>query len=350
VTKHQTPVVRGLIHDQDGNPIPDATILLGYEEGTPSTARSGPNGEFVIADMETPPPDATHRELVVDKAGWCLGGTGIGDIRSAIEPIEIELQPSKEVNVRILTPDGTPVSDAVITPQYVDNERGYFFVGRAIGKRFLAKSDREGCCQFPGLARLGGARVDIEHPDHGTQDMYFASADLVELTLRPVGRIVGQVTAEDPGALCGLEIQADSREEKGSGVNGMNLSANRFAPSVKQRYRITASGCSQKTGGARPLGLAPDSFASTRMAAWQRQHRLSGVDSELALKFMPFGSGVFFKNDSRPLFFLDPFSSFGLGFLLFCAQKPLVWQEFVGSCAQGSLFWRELVVSYAQRL
>ena len=110
-------VARGIVHDQDGNPILDAMILLGYEECAPSTARSGPNGEFAIADMETPPSDTTYRELVVYKDGWCLGGTGIKDIRTAIEPIEFELQPSQKVKVRILAPDGTPVSGAVITPQ-----------------------------------------------------------------------------------------------------------------------------------------------------------------------------------------------------------------------------------------
>jgi hypothetical protein len=44
---------------------------------------------------------------------------------------------------------------------------------------------------------------------------------------------------------------------------------------------------------AKPLGLAPDSVASTRAIVLQRQHRLIAMGSEVTLKFMPFSPDPF---------------------------------------------------------
>ena len=206
-----TPVVRGVVHDPQGKPIPDAVVFLGYEGLTPNTTRTGPQGEFAIPDLAAPPADSDYRELVVHKSGWCLGGTSIRNIREAAEPVEIELAPSREVKLRVVAADGRPVSGAMVTPEYVACGKGDVFIGRAIGSRFATTSDGDGYCLLSSLAKLGGARVVVEHPAWGTQDSYFASAERAELTLLPVGRIVGQVTAEDPAAVRDLEIQADSQ-------------------------------------------------------------------------------------------------------------------------------------------
>jgi hypothetical protein len=203
-----TPVVRGVVHDPQGKPIPDAVVLLGYEGATPSTTRTDPQGEFAIPDLAAPPADSVYRELVVHKSGWCLGGTSIRNVREAAEPIEIELAPSREAKLRVVAADGRPVSGAMVAPQWVSFPKGGVWVGRAIGSRFAAMSDGDGYCLLSILARRGGARVVVEHPAWGTQDSYFASAERAELTLLPVGRIVGQVTAVDPAAVRDLEIQA----------------------------------------------------------------------------------------------------------------------------------------------
>ena len=65
-------VIRGFVHDPDGNPISDASVFLAsYQDCTPRRARSGPDGEFTIADLE---PFATRYSLDVGAMREVLEG------------------------------------------------------------------------------------------------------------------------------------------------------------------------------------------------------------------------------------------------------------------------------------
>jgi len=127
--------------------------------------------------------------------------------------IDIQLEHATKTELRLLGTDGEPVSGAIVTPTFVNTGRTYFDIPQSLHKDFATKTDGGGVCTLGMLAKEGGARVDVEHDDYGMQDMYFSRSETVDVKLCPVGRIVGQITAEDPKAIRNIEISADSRPQ-----------------------------------------------------------------------------------------------------------------------------------------
>lgn len=204
-------VIHGFVHDPEGNPISDASVFLAYADCTPSRARSGQDGEFTIADLESPPLDSNRRSLFVHKPGWTPGGTYFIDIRMVTDRIDIQLEHATRTELRVLSPDGEPVSGAIVTPTFVNTGRTYFDIPKSLHKDFAVKTNGDAVCTLRMLATEGGARVAVEHDVYGMQDMYFPRADAVDVRLLPVGRIIGQITADDPKAVRDIEISASSQ-------------------------------------------------------------------------------------------------------------------------------------------
>jgi hypothetical protein len=235
----------GIITGADGKPAVGAEVVLA--EGLPPLSdlirRAGTvlrppavlrrmqvdaNGGFQI---EMPPDDVTVQRFRRPIFLWALGPGGSLALRPISdnwppdgEPVRLTLAASEPVRFRALDPDGRPVAGARVVPARL---RGVD-VPAELGARFEVQTDGAG---WGTLAVSAASELDVIRVisgSFGVQQLRVTKSDtdgVRTLRLLPVGRVVGQIQADDSQAVRGLTVRLRTDPDPSADVVGVGGSA-----------------------------------------------------------------------------------------------------------------------------
>lgn len=112
-------VVSGVVTGQDGQPVPDANVLVGHAPGESGArrARSESDGKFSVAGCRP------GKNLITAEAEGYAANTievDLSDTNSG--PFQVSLNSGKVLKLRVMDQDGNPVSHADVTLDLQDSE------------------------------------------------------------------------------------------------------------------------------------------------------------------------------------------------------------------------------------
>ncbi len=185
--------VTGRVLDVDGLPLSGLTVGQGD-----LSARAGGAGRF---ELET---SAASVELSVLDPGWTTVRAGSWHAGAAIEPIVVAGR-SLDVRGEVVDPRGEPLQDARVQLVMPSTFGARFdeSLEASRGRGWSATTDAHGRFAFPGLPRIGGAKLRAVLEGWGTRDVPAPEVDDVGLRIelaRPsiplVGALRGRVLDE----------------------------------------------------------------------------------------------------------------------------------------------------------
>ncbi len=252
------PIV-GLVEDSTGKPKPGASVWLGdtfrNESGIEllGATIADPEGKFRLDRDEK----VTGRGGFWSPTLWVYSpGQRVGFIEfkrkvpAPDEPVRLVVEPTSGTPVRVLMPDGKPASGARIRLT-----QAHFRAPRppsSLFDRLAVTTDLEGRATLDGVRPEDVAALDVTVAGYVTQRhaMTQPSPDPKVVAIRPVGRLVIRVVADDPNAVQGWRITTDT------------------TPDEAERYASSTSWVQTTTD---PLGLAePRPLAAGRIT-WKFQ-------------------------------------------------------------------------------
>lgn len=158
-------------------------------------------------------------------AGHCLGtGNAYRQLfRNDASEVVIQLGPVADTSVVVLNPEGRPQPGALVEPYYMKTAIASEPVPEKLRPRVQVYTDAEGRAKLPSAPRDILQRVRITTKDFGTQVQRLTEvtrAASVEETihLRPVGKIDGQVIAEQPEMARGVRLVFTTEESLVDGL------------------------------------------------------------------------------------------------------------------------------------
>ncbi|MBI4600615.1 MAG: carboxypeptidase regulatory-like domain-containing protein [Planctomycetes bacterium] len=182
-----------VLSGNDRLPIEGAKVSVSGQTGGCS-ATSAEDGTF---SLEGIPPE-TQVQLLVEAEGYVPqsfgeDGTLVLKADQELRDLELILEPAVCIKVVVLSPDASPVEDALVN---IRSE----IDGRLIFQRTDATRD-DGRVVFNGLHRDTPATLRVEHPDHATCVLEMTTpgqeAETVEVRLRNGGAVAGRVVFSD---------------------------------------------------------------------------------------------------------------------------------------------------------
>jgi len=100
-------MVRGSVVDSDGQPVPDAQVLVGHEgESGRRETKTRPDGSFSVGGCKP------GKNVLTAEAHGYAPTTLTVDLRTESEPFQLKLQHGEVLKLRIVGPNGNPIAKA----------------------------------------------------------------------------------------------------------------------------------------------------------------------------------------------------------------------------------------------
>ena len=229
--------VSGLVEDAAGKPLAGVRIWLSrgwtLEGTTPTLARgtTDSHGRFRIAFPFGVPGSRPALEML---SVWAYQpGAAAGRVHVSLssegdhDEVRIALPSARSRQVTLLRPDGKPLQGATIKPAALAPSnakivRFYLGVPDELGDLLAVRTNQEGSVEIPYLDENAAPLCNVTTADLGVQQIQlqqFQQTGNKPIVLRPVGRVVGRVVADDPAAARGivfyLGTQFDGKDSSG---------------------------------------------------------------------------------------------------------------------------------------
>lgn len=102
-------IVRGTVVDSDGQLVPDADVLVGYQgESGRRETKTQPDGSFSVSGCKP------GKNLLTAEADGYAATTLEVDLRTESEPFQLKLQHGKVLKLRMVGPNGNPIAKASV--------------------------------------------------------------------------------------------------------------------------------------------------------------------------------------------------------------------------------------------
>ena len=225
-----TVPLAGVVVDAEGKPVEAADVWLAglpWWNGTETLAHAQTDGRGRFSLDR--PADAAGRGPSLPVALWAyrpghrLGLKAFpGRLPGADEPVRVALGPPARTVVRVLGPDGKSLPGARVRLTLANLRPGR--PPAPLLDRIEAEADAEGRATLDGLRPEDVLWLDVKVKGLVDQAHAFPpSPESKTLQVRPVGTIAGRLVADDPAAVRGWTVAADSRpDEPNDGGPGTN--------------------------------------------------------------------------------------------------------------------------------
>ena len=215
----ETKTIRGQVVNQQGKPVAGAQVLYWYLFDKKTSKESGvetqsdANGRFTLEiSLDQKNNLSRFPSVWVYSLGYSLGNGFPGNPSSKkdFSELRIELAPASDTSLVVLDPQGRPVADALVEPMHYRARPGYDVIPEGVRRLVQARTDAEGRAKLPAMAREHWVSVWVTTNDYGlqTQRLTPKPSEPTEraIHLRPVSRIEGRVTADNPEWVRGIRI------------------------------------------------------------------------------------------------------------------------------------------------
>ena len=195
----------------------DEMSVLEPEQDQGVTATTDDSGRFVLIW----PDRLARREtasLWIHREGFRLARVAVSQ-GIVSEPIQVKLAPASPragASLQVVGPRGKSIAEARVVPtrwfegDVAASSTRTWKIPRRVGDHLARQTDEEGQVLFDSIAALRLAAVAVVEPHFGRQMARWdetLSPRHREVWLRAVGRVVGQVHADDPSALDGASVR-----------------------------------------------------------------------------------------------------------------------------------------------
>jgi Carboxypeptidase regulatory-like domain len=229
---HELSVV---VEDSAGKPLPGVAVWMSagsrQNGSTPAVARgtTDQRGTLVMPiPPEVPRPGPSMEMLSV----WAYQpGASPGRIHVTLssdsqrEELRLTLPPAQARRLTLLRPDGKPLQRATVKPSAIgpSNEtilRYYLSFPDELANQLALRTDQDGNVDVPYLGENDSPMLTVDTVDLGIQLIQLQPKNDKPFTLRPVGKVVGRVVADELAIARGIEItlgtQFDGKDSAGS--------------------------------------------------------------------------------------------------------------------------------------
>jgi hypothetical protein len=209
--------IHGSVVGPGGAPVDGADVYLMppalFAEESAVHATSRRNGRFSIAmPADKPLLSGNPETLLAYKPGAGIAVLTFDQLNRPIVPIELKLQPTKDVHVRVFDPGNIPVRDAAVELVYIDPpDASSWPTGSIGGPHFKWQTDERGEILIRCLPAGARFYLRVRTGSFGTQECHFDHATEHAFILRPVGRLRGRVLAGPSMPAPGVPLRVISR-------------------------------------------------------------------------------------------------------------------------------------------
>jgi len=221
--------VVGLVVGPDGRPVPGAEVFASIDRdegdnagdpGTTHRATTDDSGHFRLAGPDL----ATGRGLAsvwVHQTGYRLGRASVasGQAGSTVRVVLSPVSGAAAASFQVVGPRSEPIALARIVPTRwfeadlaADSARTWS-IPPLVGEAVAVRTDADGRAVVEAVPSLRLSAVAVDS-SLGTQVASWDETMVArhrQVKLRPVGRVVGQVKAEDQAAVAGLSVRVTTR-------------------------------------------------------------------------------------------------------------------------------------------
>lgn len=227
--------VSGVVEDAAGKPLRHVAVWLssGWSQDgtTPTVARATTDsrGRFMVPVPAGIPRSGPSLEML---SVWAYeAGAAPGRIHVTLssesdrEEIRLALPQARTRRLTLLRPDGKPLQGATVKPSAIGPSnativRSYLSVPDELADELALRTDQEGKVDIRYLGENDSPLVTLSTADLGIQQIQLQPKSDTAITLRPVGRVLGRVVADDPAAVSGIAItlgtQFEGKDASGS--------------------------------------------------------------------------------------------------------------------------------------
>lgn len=216
-------VIRGRVVNDNNRPVADAGVWfrvdLLRDERTVHTATNA-EGRF---ELDVPAAWRNEAEFPAHSVWVWHEDHGLGlasawaQLQRYTDEVTITLdRPTEETVFEVVRPDGTPASDARVTPLDVKTPGGYIPAPPGLRKRLPQPADAQGRVAFRTVPRELLNSVQVDADGFGTQVLYLGLDGYEErdrnIVLGAAGQIEGRIETDDPALLDGLTLYFETRD------------------------------------------------------------------------------------------------------------------------------------------
>jgi len=210
--------IAGRVIDENDKPVDGAHIVWHVALGKPGVlleTTTDSEGRFTCSTPDVTPklPTWKHETLWVFKSGKRLTTAntrrdGIHDEK--LQQLEIRLLEDVLVTYTIVSEEQTPLADVAVEPWHFLTHRSYDIIPPSVRKLMTDKSDAEGHVRISRFDRKSLFTIHAVSEKFGTQQIRMDGRNLdeahPEVELLPAGRIEGQLVADDPDLVKGIDV------------------------------------------------------------------------------------------------------------------------------------------------
>ena len=166
-------MVHGIVVDSDGNPVPDADILVGtVSESDKSTGKSQSDGTFAVSGCQP------GKQLVTATANGFAATTVEAELAENADPIRLVLKTGKTLRLRVVDNYGTPIPNATVWYDCINSR--YDNTNSRVQVDFNPTTDKDGravlknapdtemnlTAYATGFLRTGGVMIRPDDEEH----------------------------------------------------------------------------------------------------------------------------------------------------------------------------------------
>jgi hypothetical protein len=213
----------GIVVDGDEQPVPEANVWLvgsglDLEPEVQAHGRTDGEGRFEISV-----PDRWFTRLANQpgthavcawKAGMRIAARAMPQQSlSAAGSVRLVLQPAEPVVLTVHDPGGQPASAIRVRVEALALSSGMLFLPDEISVTSAVTTDGEGRGELAAVAPDLIGRIVLESEKFGEQHLLIPPNGgwTSPLVLSPAGRLVGRITAPEPGLVSGLHVDVATR-------------------------------------------------------------------------------------------------------------------------------------------
>jgi hypothetical protein len=229
------PAVEGVVTDAAGKPAGGAEVSLtgivrlGMKTPVLSRTTTNDRGTFRLALPADPDGAKSQEALTIWAFRQGSAPRALSFVQSKVpkpDAVRLKLEPPRDTPFRVVGPDGKPVAGASVSPFAgpFDGGKEGTALPEELADRFAVRTSADGS----GVLRVTSSDqlrfVFVTSEQFGRQGVgslagvgsATATDGVVTITLSPVGRVSGRVTADDPAAVRGKTIFVRTFSEKNS--------------------------------------------------------------------------------------------------------------------------------------
>ena len=210
--------ISGVVEDAAGKPLAGVKVWLStgwtLDGTTPALARgtTDSHGNFTIIVPAGIPRSGPALEMLsvwAYEPGAALGRVHVSHSEDGKhDEVRIVLPTARSRRVTLLRPDGKPLQGATLkpaalAPSNAKTVRFYLGVPDVLADLVALRTNQEGNVEIPYLDEIAAPLCNVTTADLGVQQIQlqqFQQTGNKPIVLRPVGRVVGRVVADDPAA------------------------------------------------------------------------------------------------------------------------------------------------------